>query len=1151
VIRKVDTTGTITTFAGSGQSGCYYEGSSYGGDGGPATQAQLSCPFAVAVDSTGNVYIADTYNSVIRKVDTSNIITTVAGVYDNQNYYYDCGYNGYSGDGGPATSAYLNCPTGIGVDAAGNFYIADEGNSAVRVVNTGGSAVTISGVTIQPGNIETIAGDGQPGYSGDGGLATAAQVSYPFGVNVDRFGNINIADEGNSVIRRVDTTGIITTLAGNGSYGYGGDGGPATQATLAEPFATASDYAGDVYIADLENYVVREVGNGSQNAVDFGTVNVGSSSSMTVTLNINSDVTIANVQASGDFFAGLAPSNRRASAHKAAAGTRTVPTLTLKGPVGKLLVKQHRVASPRPNTPGPAPCSGSYSMGDSCTVDVQFTPTAPGARWFPLVVTDSTSHNYSFGLTGTGIASASALTPGTISSVAGDGNSGYSGDGGASTGAELNSPSGMARDSAGNLYIADQGNNVIRKIDSNGNISTVAGNGQGGYTGDGGLATSAQLYSPSDVAIDSAGNLYIADTNNNVIRKVDINGVITTFAGNGQSAYLGDGGPALYASLSGPQGVAVDKAGDLFISDSSNYVVRKIDVNGTITTIAGDNQQGYSGDGAIATAAQLSYPLGVAVDDAGNVYIADGQNYVVRKVGTDGNINTIAGDNQFGYSGDGGAATSAQLSYPNGLKLDGAGNLYIADQYNGVIRMVDGNGNIGTIAGTVGLCGRCDRSNTKGTLISHNQDSGNGDGGPATSAVINLPVGLALDPAGNFYIADHYGDAVRKVDVTASVMAFGSITTGGNATLVATVSNVGTATLDFSLFTIPNGYTQATVGNDCAVGTPVSTATSCAMAMTFSPLVAGIYNGSLSIASDAFQTPQTISLTGSSGSPAVALQFGLPVPPTVPAGVTVGTVPVNVVDGNGDTVTSSTASVTVSITGPNSFSQSNTASAVSGIAEVDFGSTTLTTPGQYTITASSNGLTSATANFTVAAADFSIGASPNSMTLHQGQAGMSTITITPTGGYSGTIQFTCSGMPAYASCVFSPATATMDGSGNPVTVQLTVNTTGTNGVISALRVPGSHGNSFPASIFLMPNALAGILLVGGRKRQSKNARRAMALLILVVVLLGILSLTGCAGSSTAPVHVTPTGSYSASVSATASGGSGSTHSAAVSITIVH
>ncbi len=275
-----------------------------------------------------------------------------------------------------------------------------------------------------------------------------------------------------------------------------------------------------------------------------------------------------------------------------------------------------------------------------------------------------------------------------ITTVAGNGTAGFSGDSGPATSASLDEPLGVAVDGAGNLFIADRGNHRIRKVSTNGTITTVAGNGTADFSGDSGPATSASLDRPYGVAVDGAGNLFIADRWNERIRKVGANGTITTVAGNGTFGFSGDSGPATSATLNGPRGVAVDDAGNLFIADYDNHRIRKVSANGIITTVAGNGTRGFSGDDGPATSASLFFPTGVAVDGAGNLFIADFGNQRIRKVSANGTITTVAGNGTEDFSGDSGPATSASLALPHSVAVDGAGNLFIADSDNHRIRKV-------------------------------------------------------------------------------------------------------------------------------------------------------------------------------------------------------------------------------------------------------------------------------------------------------------------------------------------------------------------------------------------------------------------------------------------------------------------------------
>jgi hypothetical protein len=336
-----------------------------------------------------------------------------------------------------------------------------------------------------------------------------------------------------------------------------------------------------------------------------------------------------------------------------------------------------------------------------------------------------------------------------ITTIAGNGFFGISGDGGPAIVAELASPTGVACDASGNLYISDEGD-CIRKINTSGIISTIAGmGGIGGYSGDGGPATAAELYLPYGVAVDSSGNIYIADGYYSRIRKVDTSGIISTFAGSAATGYSGDGGPATDAELNNPWGLAVDASGNLLIADWSNYRIRKVNKSGVISTFAGNGTGAFSGDGGQATAAELYLPYGVACDTFGNVYIADGGNNRVRIVKKSGIISTFAGNgfgapHSGGYSGDGGPAIAAEFYNPMGVVVDNYGNIYIADDLNQRIRIINTSGIISTFAG----------NGTSGFF---------GDGGPATSAEFYGPGGLALDASGNIYIPDFTNHRVRKV----------------------------------------------------------------------------------------------------------------------------------------------------------------------------------------------------------------------------------------------------------------------------------------------------------------------------------------------------------------------------------------------------
>ena len=437
-VRKIDLTGRVSTVAGSGLAGD-------SGDGGPATSARLGRIEGLAVDRTGNIYIADADSNRVRRVDTSGTIETIAGTGDW----------GEEGDGGPAVSAELTAVYGLAVDRQGNLYIADSWSDRIRKIDAAGT-------------ISTIAGTGEEGQSGDGGPATQARLNRPRGVAIDTAGNVYIADADNHRIRRVDASGTITTVAGTGDRGYSGDGGLATEATLAEPYAVTVDFLGNVFIADADNKTVRKV---------------------------DSQGIITTVAGTG--------------------------------------------------------------------------PRAGGRR--------------------SGIA----------------------------TQVYIRRPRALASDRAGKVYIADSSLDRILRLDA-GRIIEVIEFGQ------------REIRGPNDVAADASGNAYIVFGSTHRVLKVDPSGLVTSFAGSGRRGFSGDGGPAVNARFAFPRGVATDDQGNVYIADSLNNRIRKVDTGGTVTTIAGTGDRGHSGDRGPATSARFNYPTSLAVGADGAIYLADYRNHRIR-----------------------------------------------------------------------------------------------------------------------------------------------------------------------------------------------------------------------------------------------------------------------------------------------------------------------------------------------------------------------------------------------------------------------------------------------------------------------------------------------------------------------------------------
>jgi sugar lactone lactonase YvrE len=568
-------------------------------------------------------------------------------------------------DGTGATARFYE-PTGVAVDSAGNVYVGDQKNHTIRKVTAAGVVMTLAGTAGMAGSAD--------------GTGTAARFLAPSGVAVDSAGNVYVADQSNHTIRKVTAAGVVTTLAGTAGM-LGSADGTGAAARFRGPIDVAVDSAGNVYVADVGNEIIRKVTAAGVVTTLAGTAGMlGSADGTGAAARFDGPDGVA-VDSAGNVYV-------------ADRGNSTIRKVTAAGVV--------------------------TTLADDTGAAASFT--------LPFdVAVDSAGNIYvSDYKTIRKVTSAGVVT--TLAGAAGM--------------VGFGSLAGVAVDSAGNVYVADFGNNIICKVTAAGVMTTLAG-AAGAFGSTDGTGAAARFSGPFGVAIDSTGNVYVADQGNSTIRKVTTAGVVTTLAGTAGTVGSADGTGSA-ARFGGPISVAVDSTGNVYVADRGNSTIRKVTTAGVVTTLAGTAGAFGSADGTGADA-RFSGPIDVAVDSAGNVYVADSNNFTIRKVTPAGVVTTLAGTAGMTGSADGTGA-DARFSSPTGVAVDSAGNVYVADYFSHTIRKVTAAGVVTTLAGTAGAVGSAD--------------------GTGVAARFSGPIGVAVDSAGNVYVADQNNSTIRKVTPT-------------------------------------------------------------------------------------------------------------------------------------------------------------------------------------------------------------------------------------------------------------------------------------------------------------------------------------------------------------------------------------------------
>jgi FG-GAP-like repeat/NHL repeat len=601
-IRKITPGGVVTTLAGSAGS--------TGSADGTGSAARFNRPYGIAVDPTGNIYVADYGNGAIRKITAASVVTTFA-----RSIVYTSGV--------PAGIALYS----IAADSVGNVYAADSGT--VQKITPAGVATTLAGVVGSYGSVD--------------GTGSAARFNSVAGIAVDGTGNVYVADSINQTVRKITSTGIVTTVAG-AAGATGGLDGTGSSARFYNPSGLAVDQVGNIYVADSNNDTIRKIAPDGDVTTLAGLAQVPGSAN--------------GVGTNAKFFGPSGPAvDSLGNIYVADSGNDTIRRITPDGNV---------------TTFAGTPSNSVGSSDGTGTMARFYSPSS--------VATDSMGNVY----VGDGNATIRKITSaGVVSTLAGTAGNWGALDGTGGSAEFYGGSSGIAVDRSGNVYVADTNNHTIRKITPGGVVTTLAGLAQNSGSTDG-SGSAARFHFPNGVAVDGEGTVYVADTGNNTIRKISPAGVVTTFAGSVGNFGLVDGaGSAARFGQNSPTGLAVDVLGNVYAADSGNDTIRKITPAGVVTTLAGKPQDQGSTDG-IGIAARFFFPQGLAVDGAGNVYVTEAYNYAIRKVNSFGVVTTLAGRPSMYGSADG-TGSAALFSFPDGIAVDGSGNLYVADYYNNTI----------------------------------------------------------------------------------------------------------------------------------------------------------------------------------------------------------------------------------------------------------------------------------------------------------------------------------------------------------------------------------------------------------------------------------------------------------------------------------